>query len=118
MMRCIHCDFTLTDEATNCPNCGKPVASVSVLSPQERESFDGVTIDQDGGERSESNDRQQQQRVYFRHVHMGGNNKLSGLITLLIIGLVIAIFLFFAVPMIVFLMVGAVVMWILNRLFF
>jgi hypothetical protein len=118
MMRCVDCDYSLTDEAVSCPNCGKPVAPVSVLSPQERESFDGVTIDQDGGGRSERNDRQQQQHVHFRHIRIGGNNKLSGLITLLIIGLVIAIFLFFAVPFIVFLMVGAVVMWIINRLFF
>jgi uncharacterized membrane protein YvbJ len=117
MMRCDHCGVILEDEATSCSNCGKPVSPVSVLSPKERESFAGVTIDQDGSERSDRSDRPQQQRVYFRQVHMGGNNKLSGLITLLIIGLVIAIFLFFAVPLIVFLMVGAVVIWILKRLF-
>lgn len=117
-MRCDHCGSNIVDGATRCSTCGNQVSQVSVLSPHERESFDGVTIEQDGGERSERHDYSHQQRVYFHQINLGGNNKLSGLVTLLLIGLLIVIFLFFAVPLVMLVLVGAVVMWIINRLFF
>lgn len=119
-MRCVHCGFDIVDGAANCSNCGNAVSQVSVLSPRERESFDGVTIEQDGGERSERQEQQeysQRQRVYVRQINLGGGNKLSGLVSLAIIGLLIVAFLLFAVPLAMLLLTGAVVIWIINRLF-
>lgn len=116
-MRCVHCGFSLADTDTACCNCGKAVSPVSVLPPEERESFKGITIDQDTGERSDNNARQQQQRVYYRYVNIGGNSKFPGLLTLLGIGFLVAVILFFAVPAIILMAVTAIVLWFLRRLF-
>ncbi|MDU4960537.1 MAG: hypothetical protein E6X17_07725 [Sporomusaceae bacterium] len=114
-MRCAHCGYPLTDETANCPNCGKEPAPVSVLSPQEREAFEGVTIEQDGNERKERREGGGQ-RVYFRQLHFGGSS-WSGLAALLIIALVIGAFLFFALPIIMLLLAAAAVIWLVKRLF-
>lgn len=116
-MRCVHCGYQMADDAANCPNCGKETAPVSVLSPQEREAFDGVTIDQDGSEQSKSSERRQQ-RVYFRQVRIGDGNGLSGFVTLLLVCLLVVAFLFFAMPLIMLLLLAAAAIWLINRLFF
>ena len=118
MMRCVHCGFNLPDEDTVCSNCHKPVSEVSVLSPQEREAFDGVTIDQDTDQRDNKTNQQNQQRVHIRRVYIGGNNSLSGFLTLLAVGFIAAVILFFAVPAILLLVAAAVVFWGIKRIFF
>lgn len=117
-MSCVHCGYSLAEGETSCSNCGKPVSPISVLSPDERESFDGITIDQEGAGRSGRNDRPNQQRVYVRQVHFGGNNTLSGLLSLLAIGFVVAVILFFAVPAVLLLSAAAIGLWFLKKLFF
>lgn len=118
-MRCVYCGFVMGEEATICSNCGKPKSTISVLSPDEREAFDGITIDQESGDRARSSGKQEREKVYFRHVYVGGGNRtLSGLMTLLAVGLVIAVILFFAVPIIVMGIGAAIAIWLLRRLFF
>ena len=117
-MRCVHCGFSLTESDTVCANCGKAASPVSVLPPEERESFNGITIEQDTGERAGSSTSQQRQRVYYHQVNIGNNSMLSGLFTLLVIGFVVALILFFAVPALILMVVAGIVLWFLRRLFF
>lgn len=117
-MQCASCGLPVGEEETRCPHCGKTVSPVSVLSPNEREAFNGVTIDQDGDRRSDDRQDNSRERIYFRHVYVGGNSKWSGLVTLLIVGFIIAAFLFFALPVILLLTVSAVILWFIKQLFF
>lgn len=119
-MLCAYCGHSLAENDTKCTNCGNPVSPVSVLPPEEREAFNGLTIDQDTGEQADGNTgntRRRQERVYFRHVHLGGKSIFSGIFTLVTIGFIIAAILFFALPAIMLFMAAGVVLWFLRRLF-
>lgn len=123
-MRCVHCGCIIETETVQCPNCHEPVATVSVLSPHEREKFAGVTIDQDDPGRKDQayNDnyrsyRQGQQRVYIRRMSVGSNGKVAAIIGLLIMA-VLAVLTIFAVPLVLLALIGGAVIWWLKRLLF
>lgn len=117
-MHCASCGLPVGEEETHCPHCGQPVSNVTVLSPNEREAFNGVTIEQDGAGRSDERQGTDREHVYFRHVYVGGNNKWSGLITLLLVCFAVAVLLFFAVPLVLLITAAAFVLWFIKRLFF
>ena len=105
-MKCSFCGKELERGTHECPYCHCSIeAEVQVLRPEERDTFDGVTIEQDGnaegGTRVE--DMRTERRAYEQNnggpqirVHSFGCG--SGiLMTLLILGGILAIF-FFLLP--------------------
>lgn len=128
-MQCDFCKREVPQGTTECPYCHYRFnIDAQVLSPQERDTFEGVTIEEDGStvdqsrvERSGSADNgygQQgssgQQNVPPRvKVHTFGCG--SGLlVTLLILGGILALFFFLLPTFIVFAAIGAVVVFVLR----
>ena len=53
-MKCSFCGKELERGTQECPYCHCSIeAEVQVLRPEERDTFDGVTIEQDGNGRTE-----------------------------------------------------------------
>lgn len=122
-MKCSFCGKELERGTQECPYCYCRIeAEVQVLRPEERDTFDGVTIEQDGnaegGTRVE--DMRTERRAYEQNnggpqirVHSFGCG--SGiLMTLLILGGILAIFFFLLPTFLIFAAIGAVVVFIMR----
>ena len=121
-MKCSFCGKELERGTQECPYCHCSIeAEVQVLRPEERDTFDGVTIEQDGnaegGTRVE--DMRTERRTYEQNnggpqirVHSFGCG--SGLMTLLILGGILAIFFFLLPTFLIFAAIGAVVVFIMR----
>ena len=116
-MKCSFCGKELERGTQECPYCHCSIeAEVQVLRPEERDTFDGVTIEQDGnaegGTRVE--DMRTERRAYEQiRVHSFGCG--SGiLMTLLILGGILAIFFFLLPTFLIFAAIGAVVVFIMR----
>lgn len=112
-MKCSFCGKELERGTQECPYCHCRIeAEVQVLRPEERDTFDGVTIEQDGNSESGTRveDAKAERRTYGQstagpqiRVHSFGCG--SGiLMTLLILGGILAIF-FFLLCLVIFLAV-------------
>ena len=133
-MKCEFCGKEVAQGVTECPYCHYQFKiDAQVLSPDERDTFDGVTIEEDGSTVDHGADkdgggeayRQGQPEAYDRQdgygrqqapkvqVHTYGCG--SGLLmTLLILGGILALFFFLLPTFIVFAAVGAVVVFLLR----
>lgn len=122
-MKCSFCGKELERGTQECPYCHCRIeAEVQVLRPEERDTFDGVTIEQDGstenGARME--EASTERRAYEQNtggpqirVHSFGCG--SGiLMTLLILGGILAIFFFLLPTFLIFAAIGAVVVFIMR----
>lgn len=110
-MQCSKCGAQFEGDGTFCPNC-RP--AVRVLSPEERENFRGITIE----DTDFRNDREQEysdtgRRVYVKHIQLGTGNLLQRII----LGLVIAGLIVVALPFMMFILGAALLGWMLTRLF-
>lgn len=124
-MRCPKCNEELTDPGVDCSRCGNSVLEVKVLQPDERDDFQGLTIQQgqDAAEPGRSaSDRPGDyeyrnegpgHRVYVRQVSFGSNP--LGLLTKLIVAAMILFFVFVALPVAVVLMAVFSLLWWLFR---
>lgn len=118
-MHCPNCDAELRPGAANCPNCGYETG-VSVLSRQERDNFNGVTIDEvsTSGEHRQysSYDTDNGSRIKRINLSFGS----TGWTGKLIIAAILALLVFFFLPLVMFILlaVGAVliVSWLLQML--
>lgn len=129
-MKCDFCGREVAPGTEECPYCHyRFTIDAQVLTPQERDTFDGVTIEEDGStaeqgkmERQEAYDRQQRgQGAYGVRPNVPPGIKVhtfgcgSGLLmTLLILGGILALFFFLLPTFIIFAAVGAVVIFILR----
>lgn len=131
-MKCNFCGNEVAPGTTECPYCHYQFdIDTQVLKPDERDDFDGVTIEEDGSqnysdqeksngrelyeERREYEEYRKQQRpeVKVRTFSLG-----SGfLMTMLVLMVIVSLFFFVLPTVLVFAAIGAVVMYIL-RLFF
>lgn len=132
-MKCEFCGREVEKGMAECPYCHYQFKiDAQVLSPDERDTFDGVTIEEDGSTvdhgaeqaRAEGVYRQGQPDAYGQQgygdqeqpkvkVHTFGCG--SGiLMTLLILGGILALFFFLLPTFIVFAAVGAVVVFLLR----
>ena len=124
-MRCPECNAEIANVGSDCEKCGYKAAPVKVLRPDERDDFQGLTIQQ-GGEspgqapytdgqsgnyeyRSEGPGH----RVYVRQVSFG--SKPFGFLTKLIVIAVILFFVFIALPVALVLMAVFSLLWWLFR---
>ncbi len=121
-MKCDFCGREVPDNIEECPYCHyRFTLSPQTLSPAERDSFEGVTIEEDGTdsgasekEQRDEGERPPRQAPVFQVRTFGCSGGF--LFTLLFIVLVLA-FVFFVMPMFfVFALVGAAVVALLRFL--
>jgi hypothetical protein len=99
-----------TVEATGvCPDCASNLNKVQVLPPDERESFHGLTIEQDG--RRETND---QTESPFRKVFVY-NSASAGTMTKLILNAILLCVVILFLPLALFLAATLGLNWLSNR---
>jgi hypothetical protein len=124
-MRCPECNAEIADVGSDCEKCGYKAAEVKVLRPDERDGFQGLTIQQGGDSpgqaphadghsgnyeyRSEGPGH----RVYVRQVSFG--SKPFGFLTKLIVIAVILFLIFVALPVALVLMAVFSLLWWLFR---
>lgn len=122
-MKCSFCGKELERGTQECPYCHCRIeAEVQVLRPEERDTFDGVTIEQDGSTENAARmeEASTERRAYEQNtggpqirVHSFGCG--SGiLMTLLILGGILAIFFFLLPTFLIFAAIGAVVVFIMR----
>lgn len=121
-MKCSFCGRELDSGIQECPYCHRRVeAEVQVLRPEERDTFDGVTIEQDestgGGTRV--GDAREERRTYEQNA--GPQIKVQSfgcgssiLMTLLILGGILAVIFFLLPTFLIFAAIGAVVIFIMR----
>ncbi len=118
-MKCPTCGRDM-ENAESCPYCRDSGGEVKVLTPAERENFQGVTLDSGPGpdeERREGSykyeSRGPHHRVYVRQVNLGGG---MSLLTKLLIVAVIGVVLFVILPMFFLFFAAAGVVWFILSL--
>ena len=135
-MKCGFCGREVAKGALECPYCHyRFEVDAQVLTPNERDAFDGVTIEENGsivdnknvtaGDQGYGRDNAQGQGRGYRNdgysqqqapgikVHTFGCGS-SILMTLLILGGILALFFFLLPTFIVFAAIGSVVVFILR----
>jgi ribosomal protein L40E len=114
-MQCAKCGREIGPQATECPYCASK-GEVRVLSREERENFDGVTL---GDESSAGGDytyesQGARNRVYVRQVNFGSGG--TSIWTKLAIVAVIGLLLFVVLPMFFLFFAAAAVVWFIISL--
>lgn len=117
-MRCPNCSEPIQAGTEICPHCGQELA-VTILSREERDNFKGLTIDGDGGNEErhysgyQSSGRPQVKRINLSFDSSGWTGKL-------LVAIILAILVFFFLPLFLFIVVGvsAIVLavWLLRML--
>jgi hypothetical protein len=110
-MRCEQCGAEFNDAGKTCPECGYFFGEVEVLTPEDREDFQGITIESPGREGERQADynyeyHDSQKGVYVRQFNF--NSGKGGLLNRIMVGLIIAVVLFLAFPMF-FVILGLVI---------
>ena len=114
-MRCESCGREIEPPAEKCPHCAD-TSLVRVLSPEERENFQGVTLGEEpatGGDYTYES-RGPHHRVYVRQVSLGGG---MGIWTKLVLLAVIGLLVFVVLPMFFLFFAAAGIVWFIVSLF-
>lgn len=119
-MHCLDCGKEINDSPTQrCPDC-ENTHQVTVLSPGEREQFQGVTINQDeepGREDYQYTSYGPNHRVHVRQIHVHGSSFWSRILIALTIMAFLAALVFVALPIVlVVVAVFAVISFIIRLL--
>ncbi len=97
-MKCIACGAEIQPDKQLCPLCMELEHKVQVLTPEEKQEFSGITIEQDQGKQTNDYDdyldNDEKQRIYVRHVNLGQ----TGIVTKIILGVIFAGLLVIALP--------------------
>lgn len=121
-MKCSFCGRELERGIQECPYCHCRIETeVQVLRPEERDTFEGVTIEEDGstegGTRVEDvrDERRADEQTAGPKIRVHSFGCGSGiLMTLLILGGILAIFFFLLPTFLIFAAIGAVVVFIMR----
>lgn len=108
-MQCNTCGNQYDERGGTCPECHADSGKVQVLSPEERENFNGITIEQDSGNEKNAKTGSPFQKVFVFQSASGGT------LLKLIIGalLLIAVVLFLPLAILVIATLG--LNWLSNR---
>lgn len=118
-MKCGFCGREVERGVLECPYCHyRFEADAQVLSPSERDAFEGVTIEEDGsatnhGSRAEQDERSSERQSPRMQVKTFGCGS-SMLLTLAILAGIVLLFFFLMPAFIVFAAIGAVVVFVLR----
>ena len=124
-MRCPKCGAEMENDSSICGRCVAETVEVKVLRPDERDDFNGLTIQQGGeadnttGFREETPGNYEYRsegpghRVYVRQVSFGSH---MGFLTKLLIVAVILFLVFVALPVaLIVLAVSSLIWWLVKR---
>jgi uncharacterized membrane protein YvbJ len=116
-VQCPNCGAQIQAGADTCPHCGH-VVEVTVLSRQERDNFNGITIEEENREGSRQYSSGTGDRGRSKQINITFDS--SSWISKLIIAAVLALVVFFFLPVLMFfLLAGGVVLiafWLLRML--
>jgi hypothetical protein len=105
------------NQESHCPQCGYSQANVTVLTPQARQEFQGITLDENGTEEQPTSFYEMpgsQQRIFVRQVNFGTGQ--VGLGTKLFMAAVVGVVIFFVLPVTLLFLGLAGAIWMLGRL--
>ncbi len=119
-MECNKCGRQLSETETDCPYCKAESQPVHILTPEERQDFKGVTIEQDSDNRYSDTQYERSQysaneRIFVRQVKF--NSLSGGWFSKLVWGVILAGIVMFAFSsLFVVALVGAIA-WLIIRIF-
>ena len=135
-MKCNFCGREVEDQVSECPYCHYQFKKdAQVLSANERDTFEGVTIEEDGSTKYHEEKRQEQPREerpqFGRQRREGGHEQQrqqvppqfkvhtmgcsSGLLlTVIILAAIVGLFFFLLPTLVIFAAIGAVVVFLLR----
>lgn len=114
--RCLECGTEYQSGQEHCPACNAALNPVRVMTLNEREQFDGMTIEQDdnSGKYGQYDKAGTKSRVYVRQVKFSSGG--MGLITKLLIGAgLVALIMLVALPVMLVFLAAAVFGWLVFR---
>ena len=124
-MRCPKCGGEMETDSSICSRCAAETGEVKVLRPDERDDFNGLTIQQGGESENTTGFREETpgnyeyrsegpgHRVYVRQVSFGSH---MGFLTKLLIVAVILFLVFVALPIaLIVLAVSSLIWWLVKR---
>jgi len=115
-MYCEKCGNQLNPGETNCNICRHSSDEVEVLTPEEKNSFQGMTIeavDNDEKDRYRGENRTAQQKIYFKQTHFNLSN--TSLLTKLFIAASVVFMVFVALPILLLILSVVLIGWLLLR---
>ena len=124
-MRCPKCGGEMEIDSSICSRCAAETGEVKVLRPDERDDFNGLTIQQGGESENATGFKEETpgnyeyrsegpgHRVYVRQVSFGSH---MGFLTKLLIVAVILFLVFVALPIaLIVLAVSSLIWWLVKR---
>jgi hypothetical protein len=100
-MKCSVCGDEIQPDEQLCSKCSELEHKVQILTPEEKQDFAGLTIEQDPEKQSAGyNDYRENQRIYVKHVNF--NMRQTGMLTKIVVGIIIAGLLIVALPIALF----------------
>ena len=124
-MRCPKCGGEMETDSSICSRCAAETGEVKVLRPDERDDFNGLTIQQGGESENATGFKEETpgnyeyrsegpgHRVYVRQVSFGSH---MGFLTKLLIVAVILFLFFVALPIaLIVLAVSSLIWWLVKR---
>lgn len=113
-MPCERCGANTDPEQTVCSNC-QAEPKVTVLPPEARENFNGLTIEQNGPQfhESQSDSNRFGPHIYVRHFGFGSAK--NGLFTKLLLGAVLLLVFMIALPLALILLAFIIIRWLLFK---
>jgi len=106
-MQCPKCNAELPAQQARCSQCGYQDVPVQVLTPNERENFQGMTI--------QDEEPRPKPRIYVRQVHIGSVGPLGFLLKLFLLATVLIV-VFVFLPMALLLLAAGVLGWFVLKL--
>jgi hypothetical protein len=77
ILNCTVCGDEIQSDIGQCSKCKEIESNVQVLTPEEKQEFEGITIEQETDKRNEEQYKYQSfnenQRIYVKHINIGGN---------------------------------------------
>ena len=113
-MSCIHCGAETNPGEDTCINCRRQ-SEVTVLSPDERENFHGLTIEQDqnGKEYHRSETNGPNPRVFVRQFSFGSAK--GSLFLKLLLGAAFLVIIMLALPIALIFLAFFIINWLFLR---
>ena len=102
ILNCIVCGALVQDGEEKCSNCRSIENQVKVLSLEEKQRFDGITLEQDSKEQGhyEYEKNNTNHKIYSKQISLNG----TSLFTKIMIGIIVAVMLVIALPIALFVM--------------
>jgi hypothetical protein len=113
-MSCIHCGAYTEPEQNICPDC-RQNQQVTVLPPEERENFQGLTIEEsiNGTEYNRSQAEHSNPHVYVHQFNFGSTK--GGLLLKLLIGAIFLLVIMVALPLALIFLAFFIINWFFIR---